>query len=53
MMATPAIVVTGVASEASRTAALVACAAAYLAKPFGASAFVSLVHSMLTTPQQT
>jgi CheY-like chemotaxis protein len=52
-MATPTIVVTGFASEASRTAALAAGAAAYLAKPFGASAFVSLVQSTLTTPQQS
>ena len=52
-MATPTIVVTGFASEARRTAALVAGATAYLAKPFGVSAFVSLVQSTLTTPQQT
>jgi two-component system, NtrC family, response regulator PilR len=48
-VATPAIVVTGFASEASRTAALAAGAAAYLAKPFAASAFLSLVESTLAT----
>jgi DNA-binding response OmpR family regulator len=48
-VATPAIVVTGFASEASRTAALAAGAAAYLPKPFSASAFVSLVESTLAT----
>lgn len=51
-VATPAIVVTGFASEASRTAALAAGAAAYLAKPFGASAFVSLVQNTLAAAQQ-
>ena len=50
--ATPAIVVTGFASDASRTASLAAGAAAYLAKPFGASAFVSLVQNTLAAPQQ-
>lgn len=51
-VATPAIVVTGFTSGASRTAALAAGAAAYLAKPFGASAFVSLVQNTLAAPQQ-
>lgn len=45
---TPAIVVTGFASEASRLAALAAGATAYLAKPFGASTFVALVDRTLT-----
>lgn len=49
---TPAIVVTGFGSEASRAAALAAGATGYLAKPFGASAFVSLVQSTLAPPQQ-
>jgi two-component system response regulator PilR (NtrC family) len=44
---TPAIVVTGFASEASRAAALAAGASGYLAKPFGASALVSLVEQTL------
>ena len=51
-VAPPAIVVTGFTSEASRTAALAAGATAYLAKPFGASAFLSLVQNTLTAPQQ-
>ncbi len=50
--APPAIVVTGFTSQASRTAALAAGAAAYLPKPFGASAFVSLVQNTLAAPQQ-
>ena len=50
--APPAIVITGFTSEASRTAALAAGATAYLAKPFGASAFVSLVQNTLAAPQQ-
>jgi two-component system, NtrC family, response regulator PilR len=44
---TPSMVVTGFASEASRTAAMAAGASAFLAKPFAASAFTSLVESML------
>ena len=51
-VAPPAIVVTGFTSEASRTAALAAGATAYLAKPFGASAFLSLVQNTLTPPHQ-
>ena len=45
--ATPSIVVTGFASEASRSVALAAGASGYLAKPFGASAFTSLVGGIL------
>ena len=48
--APPAIVVTGFGSEASRAAALAAGATAYLAKPFGTSALVSLVQNTLTVP---
>jgi len=44
---TPSIVVTGFASEASRSVALTAGASGYLAKPFGASAFTSLVGGIL------
>jgi two-component system, NtrC family, response regulator PilR len=44
---TPSMVVTGFASEASRAASMAAGAAAFLAKPFAASAFTSLVESML------
>jgi len=40
-------VVTGFASEASRTAALAAGASAYLAKPFAAASFISLVEKTL------
>jgi DNA-binding response OmpR family regulator len=43
----PSIVVTGFASEASRTAALAAGASAYLAKPFAAASFISLVEKTL------
>jgi two-component system, NtrC family, response regulator PilR len=50
--APPAIVITGFTSQASRTAALAAGATAYLAKPFGASAFVSLVQDTLAAPQR-
>jgi DNA-binding response OmpR family regulator len=46
---TPTLVVTGFASEASRTAALAAGASGYLAKPFGAAALVSLIESTLST----
>ena len=46
---TPSVVVTGFGSEASRSVALAAGAAAYLAKPFGASAFMSLVGGILGT----
>jgi DNA-binding response OmpR family regulator len=46
---TPTLVVTGFASEASRTAALAAGASGYLAKPFGAAALVSLIESTLGT----
>jgi CheY-like chemotaxis protein len=49
---TPSIVVTGFASEASRMAALAAGASAYLAKPFGAAAFISLVEKTLGSPKQ-
>jgi DNA-binding response OmpR family regulator len=44
---TPSMVVTGFASEASRTASMAAGATGFLAKPFAASAFTSLVESML------
>lgn len=47
--ATPSLVVTGFASEASRTAALAAGASGYLGKPFGADALVSLIESTLRT----
>ena len=46
---TPAMVVTGFASEASRTASMAAGAAAFLAKPFAAFAFTSLVENTLRT----
>jgi CheY-like chemotaxis protein len=49
---TPSIVVTGFASEASRMAALAAGASGYLAKPFAAASFISLVEEMLDSPQQ-
>ena len=45
---TPSLVVTGFASEASRSAALAAGASGYLAKPFGAAALLSLVENTLT-----
>jgi DNA-binding response OmpR family regulator len=41
------MVVSGFASEASRTAAMAAGASAFLAKPFAASAFTALVESTL------
>ncbi|HEY7540821.1 MAG TPA: response regulator [Methylomirabilota bacterium] len=44
---TPALVVTGFASEASRTASLAAGASGYLAKPFGAAALVALIEGTL------
>jgi DNA-binding response OmpR family regulator len=44
---TPALVVTGFASAASRTAALAAGASACLAKPFAASGLTSLVEQTL------
>ena len=44
---TPVIVVTGFVSEASRLAARAAGASGYLAKPFAASAFTSLVTEAL------
>ena len=44
---TPSMVVTGFASEATRTASLAAGASAFLAKPFAASAFISLVEGTL------
>ena len=47
--ATPSLVVTGFTSDASRTVALAAGASGYLAKPFGASAFTSLVGGILGT----
>jgi DNA-binding response OmpR family regulator len=40
---TPSMVVTGFASEASRTASMAAGASAFLAKPFAAASFTSLV----------
>jgi CheY-like chemotaxis protein len=49
---TPSIVVTGFASEASRMASLAAGASGYLAKPFAAASFISLVEKMLDSPQQ-
>jgi CheY-like chemotaxis protein len=49
---TPSIVVTGLASEASRMAALAAGASGYLAKPFAAASFISLVEKMLDSPKQ-
>jgi CheY-like chemotaxis protein len=49
---TPSIVVTGFASEASRMAALAAGASGYLAKPFAAASFISLVEKMLDSPKQ-
>ena len=49
---TPSIVVTGFASEASRMAALAAGASAYLAKPFAAASFISLVEKTLDSPKQ-
>lgn len=49
---TPSIVVTGFASEASRMAALAAGASAYLAKPFAAASFISLVEKTLDSRKQ-
>jgi len=49
---TPSIVVTGFASEASRMAALAAGASGYLAKPFVAASFISLVEKTLDSPKQ-
>ncbi len=49
---TPSIVVTGFASDASRMAALAAGASGYLAKPFAAASFISLVEKMLDSPKQ-
>jgi len=49
---TPSIVVTGFGSEASRIAALAAGASGYLAKPFAAASFISLVEKMLDSPKQ-
>ena len=49
---TPAIVVTGFGSEASRLASLAAGAAGYLAKPFAVSSFVSLVEHALASREQ-
>ena len=49
---TPSIVVTGFASEASRMTALAAGASGYLAKPFAAASFISLVEKMLDSPKQ-
>jgi DNA-binding NtrC family response regulator len=45
----PAIVATGLGSQASRTAAFAAGAAEYLAKPFAMSTFATLVQNALTT----
>jgi len=50
---TPSLVVTGFASDASRTAALTAGASGYLSKPFAAAAFLSLVENTLKTPPGT
>ena len=47
----PSIVVSGFVSHASRLAALAAGASAYLAKPFAASAFTSLVEQTLSGRQ--
>ena len=44
---TPSMVVTGFASEASRTASMAAGASAFLAKPFAAASFTSLVERAL------
>jgi len=49
---TPSIVVTGFGSEASRIAALAAGASGYLAKPFAAASFISLVEKTLDSPKQ-
>jgi len=49
---TPALVVTGFASEASRMAALAAGASAYLAKPFAVASFISLVEKTLDSRNQ-
>ncbi len=49
---TPSIVVTGLASGASRMAALAAGASGYLAKPFAAASFISLVEKTLDSPEQ-
>ena len=46
---TPAIVVTGFASEATRAAALAAGASAWLAKPFATSTFTALVDQTLAS----
>jgi DNA-binding response OmpR family regulator len=46
---TLSLVVTGFASEASRTAALAAGASGYLAKPFGASALIALIEGTLSS----
>jgi DNA-binding response OmpR family regulator len=46
---TPAIVVTDTPFEASRRASLAAGAAAFLAKPFAISTFLSLVENALVT----
>lgn len=43
----PVIVVTGVASPATRDAAMAAGAAAFLSKPFSTKAFTALVQSLL------
>jgi len=50
---TPAIVVTGFASEASRAAALAAGASAWLAKPFATSTFTALVDQTLASGGDT
>ena len=49
---TPSIVVTGFASETSRSASLAAGASAYLAKPFAAASFISLVEKTLDSRKQ-
>lgn len=43
---TPSMVVTGYASEASRTASMSAGASAFLAKPFAAASFTALVDQL-------
>jgi two-component system OmpR family response regulator len=47
-VATPVIVITGLASEVSRRESLAAGASAYLSKPFSAAAFAALVDETLS-----
>jgi DNA-binding NtrC family response regulator len=44
---TPSMVVTGFASQASRSASMAAGASAFLAKPFAAASFTSLVDRVI------